>query len=822
MPNFSMLLGELRYAARNLRKATGFTAIALLTLAVGIGASTAVFTVVDSVILKPLAFADSGALVAVWERVRFLGYEPDGPNPRHAAIWRERSTAFRQLTVLQYRSLGVATDRAHPRLTAAAFVLPNFFETLGVTPLMGRGFVPDDGVKGRDNVAVLSWRLWQSEFHADPSVLGKSIRVDDVPRKIVGVLPAGFHFPDSNALRASHSRQPVSGVDEPALFIPAALDYSQMEWNGNYGNWIVLGRLEPGVSIGQAEAQLNAIQAQVSMEMPAGHGDHRPDSLRASIEPMQEAVVGDSRSRLTLLLAAVLGLMLIGCLNLANAQLARALARRREAALRAALGASKWQIVWSGVAENLLLAAGGGAAGIALAYAALSLLRKQSAVDLPRLAEVRLNPGVLAFAFGLMLAAALISGLLPALRVAFGNPSAALHQSGSRSLGSRQGSRAQTFLIAVQVFGCTALLLVTGLFARSLLNLLSEKKGFETAHTAVAEVRLNFQSYDEDQRRVAFDDGVLQNLRQMAGVQSAGLVSAMPLDGESWIEAVQPLDDPRKETPLINFRWVSPGYFEATGQRLVAGRFLEERDRNLKSVVLSQLEAKALWGAQDPIGRGVQIEGRKFTVVGVVADSRNTSLKTPPARMAYAHYTDRPPFPTYFIVRSAAPIESLLAGMRQAIWRYDPNVTIARVKTLDAQVSDSLASERFQTLALVSFGAAALLLAMLGIYGVLNYAVAARKQEIGVRMALGASRARVYALTFAQAGAPVLAGLVAGLLASAFAEKLVRNLLYGIKGSDAVTVLGVAGLFLIAAAAAAFLPARRAASIDPMDALRSE
>lgn len=296
----------------------------------------------------------------------------------------------------------------------------------------------------------------------------------------------------------------------------------------------------------------------------------------------------------------------------------------------------------------------------------------------------------------------------------------------------------------------------------------------------------------------------------------------MPLDGESWIEQVRRLDNPQLESPLINLRWVSPGYFETTGQHLVAGRFLEERDRSLKSVVLSEHEAKALWGSQSSIGGRVRIEGRDFTVVGVVADALTTSLKTAPTPMAYVHYADRPPYPTYFLIRSRAPVESQLASMRQAIWSYDPNVTVARVKTLDAQLADSLSAERLQTLALVSFGAAALLLAMLGIYGVLNYAVAARRQEIGVRIALGASRSTVYALTFAQAGAPFAAGLIAGLVAATFAERLVRNLLYGVPGADVVTMVAVAALFIAAACAAAFLPARRAASIDPMEALRAE
>ncbi len=374
----------------------------------------------------------------------------------------------------------------------------------------------------------------------------------------------------------------------------------------------------------------------------------------------------------------------------------------------------------------------------------------------------------------------------------------------------------------MQVAGCTALLLVTGLFSKSLLHLLGQEKGFDTGQVAVAEVRLTPQTDTaEDQSRVNFDDGVLANLRAIPGVQSVALVSAMPLDGESWIEPVQRMDRPNLEPPLINLRWVSPGYFETTRQRLLAGRFFEEPDRNLSNTVLSDGEAKAMWGNDDPIGGQVKIEGRIFTVIGIVADSRNTSLKTPPARMAYVHYRDRPPFPTYFLIR-AANAGALGAIMRQSIWKYDPDVTIARVKTLDSQLTDSLAPERFETLVLLSFGASALLLAMLGIYGVLSYSVVTRKQEIGVRMALGSTRARIYALTFAEAGAPVFAGVIIGLAASLLASRAIQSLLYETRAVDPLVILIVTSLFLLSAASAAFLPARRAASVDPMEALRSE
>jgi predicted permease len=594
----------------------------------------------------------------------------------------------------------------------------------------------------------------------------------------------------------------------------------QFEWNGNYGNWITLGRLKPGVTISQAKAELNTIQDQVLQEMPAGRRD--PGALRASVQPMQEAVVGDSRMRLWLLMAAVIGLMLIACLNLANAQLGRALARRREAAVRAALGAAKWRLVWSALAENLLLAVIGGVAGVLLASAGLDLFRRCSPVDLPRLSEVHLNRTVLLFSIGLTFAASLISGMLPALRLLSVDPQASLQQNSRRAVGSKESHRLRTWLIGLQVFGCTALLLVTGLFSKSLLYLLRQDKGFETEHVTVAEVGLAPKLYGADQSRIAFIDGVLENLRAIPGVQAAGLVSTMPLEGERWLEFLRRVDRPNQEGPLVNARWVSPGYFEATDQKLVAGRFFEERDRNLNNIVLSEGAAKGLWGSDNPIGGQVTVLGRTYNVIGIVGESRNTSLKSAPAKMAYVHYNYRPPYSTFFTARTSQPTEAVISSMRQAIWQYAPDVTIARVKTLDSQLTDSLASERFQTLALMAFGIAALLLAMLGIYGVLSYSVAARQQEIGVRMALGATRGKIYVLTLAEAGAPVFAGLATGLIASVLAGRVIRNLLYGTQVLDPPVILIVTSLFLVSAAAAAFLPARRAASVDPMEALRSE
>jgi len=815
-------MNDLRYAVRTLLKSPGFAVTAVLTLALGIGASTAVFTVVDSVVLKPLGYHDSGRLVVAWEHVPFLGPDSVGPNPQRADTWRTRATAFSGMTLLRQTSAGVTLGTGHPQLMGVVAANSNLFDVLEVVPYMGRFFRPGDGAPGKNGGIVISYSAWQNLFGGDPQVIGKTLRLSDVPREVIGVLPPSFHFPNANALRAFNSTQSASSVPEPEIFMPEDPDYKTYSWIGNFGNWLALGRLKAGVGIKQAETQLTSIEAQIDQEMPAKDRDAIPGHCWASVQPMQEAVVGSSRTGLWLLMAAVLGLVLIACVNLANTQLGRALSRNRESAVRMALGAEKGRLIWNALAENLVLAVVGGAGGVLLAWMGLEGFRRYSPVDLPRMAEVHLNATVLTFSILLAFGSSLLAGLFPALRLMRTDPQVALQQNNGRSMGSRESHAVRGWLICAQVFGCTALLLVTGLFTKSLLYLLNQDKGFSTERVALAEVRLPPATYGKDPSRVAFTDGVLANLRSIGGVQVAGMTSAMPLQGESWIERPTRVDRPNDKTPLANMRWAGPGYFETMGDKLVAGRFLEERDRELNGAVLTEGEAKALWPDGSPIGGKVQIEGTVYTVVGVVADSRATSLKAAPAKMVWAHYKARPPYTLVFLAKGLQQGDALVSGMRQAIWKYAPGITISKAKTMDAQLNDSLATERFQTMVLVAFGVSALMLAMLGIYGVLSYSVETRRAEIGVRMALGANRRNIYALTFREAAGPVVVGLGAGLLASVWAGQVIQKLLYGIRVVDAAVMLGVTGLFLASAVVAAFLPARRAASVEPMDTLRSE
>ncbi len=813
---------DLRFALRQLRKAPGFALTAVLTLALSIGAATAIFSIVDGVLLKPLSYRDSGQLVAVWERVRFLQklFPYIGPNPRHEQMWMKQSTAFSGLTVLQPGPIGVSLGKNdHPRFVGMFNVQQNFLDILGVQPVLGRNFLPTEDTPGNNHVVVISWALWQSLFHGDAGVIGKSITLDHLPVTVVGVLPQNAYLPRANEL----SLIPKS-VDLPPtdILLPlAGGDFSNVGWNSDYGNFVVLGRLKPSISIAQAQSQLDTIAHAIVRQIPPnerGDDGNIDTSLSAYVQPLKEALVGKTSRALWLLFAAVLSVLLIACISLANAQIARAIARERESAVRSALGASAWSLLQSSLAEVLLLAFTGGVFGIGLAYLAVQRLPAYAHLALARTEAISLNPTVLMLSVLLTGGATLLFGLLPSLRMLRIKPQQALQGIG-HATGSRGGNQLRRWLIGLQVFACTTLLLVTGLFAKNFVGLISSDKGFSPAHVITAEVDLTGDSFTSD-RRLHFEDAVLDRLRALPGVQSVGFVNTMLLNGESHIDGV---GQPNEQQVLANYRTISPGYFSTLQQPLLEGRELNDGDRTRKSAVLSEATAKAVYPNKDALGRLINHNGVLYTVVGIAADAHNTSLRAAtPVNMVYLGYWDRPSTGNFFLVRSAQDAALLTDEVRKAIWSYDSTVTIASVSPLDARISDVLSPERMETTILAAFGGSALLLALLGIYGTLSYSVETRKQEIGIRMALGASRRSVYLVTLQEIVAPIAGGLLLGWLASLGLGRAVASLLYGARTTDATVSIAVVCIFLLAAMAATFLPCRRATRVDPMEALRAE
>jgi predicted permease len=823
------LFQDFRYALRQLRKSAGFTLTALLTIALGVGAVTAVFSVVDGVLLQPYAFHDPGQIVVWRETIREIQKaEPLLPdNYRHYLNLKTRATSIQDAAILQNPVFSVSTTVDHPQMTEGLAISPNFFSVLGVTPLLGRTFTPEEAQDGRDKEVILTWGAWQRLFHGDPSVLGMTLRVGGEPETIVGVMPKSFRFPVMSVMPGQAT---FGSTERYEVFKPLVPQPNELTANDGEFNFVVVARLKPGVSVQQAQSELDGI------EKATAAADHLAIHLGVVVEPFSQEITGGISKPLWLLLAAVASVLLMACVNLANLQLARSVARDHEMALRSALGAGRRRLFQGVLAENLLLGLAGGLGGIFFANIGEKLFVRVAAV-LPRLNEVHLSAPMLAFALGLSIVTSLGFGILPALRSFRVMPQSALQVSSTRLSSSRQAAHTRRMLVAVEVACSVTLLIVTGLITRSFSRVLTQGRRFSSQQVVMARVDLSNAKYVSGEAmlkdpgadvgslaRDAMIDRTLDKLRALPGVESVALTSVMPLTGDMSVDALERPDHPvpRGQVPVANRRFISPGYLGAMGIPLLAGRDFDDADRgHQRVVILSEKAARSAWPDESPLGRTIQHWGRIYTVVGVTADARINDLKRDVA-IFYLPYWDVPPETPVFLVRSSQTIQTLGPEMRQAIWSVDPDISIPTVISLDAQLDESVATERFQAVILSSFGGAALLLAVLGIYGVLAYSVSQRTQEFGIRIALGSSKARLARVVLLDASYPLIGGIVLGLLGAAFATRWVRSLLYETSPADPWAI-GLSMAVLIAAGlVASLLPARDATSVDPMRVLRGE
>ncbi len=819
---------DIRFNIRQLRKSPGFSLTAILTLALGIGAVASVFSVVNAVLLKPFAYRDPGRLVVMREVVEEMRDQyPAVPcNYLHYLRLKKDSKTLQDATVFENKGVSVSTNGDHPNIIGAVSVSPNFFQVLGVQPFLGRDFTPEEATKGRSNVVVLAWDGWQELFNGDPNVIGKTLRMGGDANTVIGVLPRDFRFPDiapaPNMPSSTSSAQAVRAniIFYPLIPYPDALKSDVFDYN-----FSVIARLRPGVTINQARAELDGLQKAHALTA------HMPIHIGIYLQPFLDDVTSAISKALWLLFAAVGAVLLIACVNLANLQLARAVATERETAVRAALGASRSQLVVTRLTESLVLAAVGGIAGIAFAFLGVRLLIAAAPANIPRLNDVSVNLPVLLFAVGLSIFTAMLFGVLPALRSLRVNPQAALQSNPSRVANTRQGSTTRNLLVAAEVACTVVLLIVTGLVLRSFSQVLRQNRGFDSSHVTVAQVDLYSPQYGDSQpnykaAKSAFIDRALAAIAQLPGVRSVAMTSAMPLTGQTWIDGLDRVDRPLSpgEQPKINLRWISPEYLSTMRIALVDGSNITANHANPNQVLISEQTARVAFPGENPVGhkiKGVGGDEAVNTIVGVVADARVNGLKDV-AAMVYLPYWDNPPWGVSFLVRSSQPSNAITPEIRRVIWNIDPQVAIPTVKSLDDQVSDSLSADRFQTLLLSSFGAAALLLALLGVYGVLAYSVSLRQQEFGIRIALGSDKSRLTALVLRQAAWPVFTGAAAGLILAFVAARWVRSLLYQTQPVDPIAIVGSLALLVGAATLAAVLPARRAARIDPIQVLRNE
>jgi predicted permease len=817
LPGSVGLAQDLRFAIRGLRRSPAFTTVAILSLALGIAAAATLFSLVDAVVLKPLAYRDPGRLLFIREVVKPLEHVyPTLPvNYQHFRFWRENAHSFESIAALDSGS-AVMTGRDEPENLAVGFVSANFFETLGVEPQLGRSFRPEEEQPNSPGGIVITDGLWRRRFATSPSILGEKVVLASHPFQIVGVLPPDFRFPKNNDLG------PLARLAERTdAFLPVQ-SYAQ-GWGGDY-DYMVFGRLRPGVTESQGGTELNLLERRIVE-------DHRldpADGLRVETESLQDVIASPVRASLTVLLSAVLVLVLIVCVNLANLLLARGSARAREYAMRIALGASRGRLVVSALIETLLLSLVGGIFGTVGTMTAVSAFARLAPIDLPRADEARVDGPVVAFVFGLALVCALLFGLLPALRSSRADPQSALRSESQSATAGRGGLHLREWLVGGEVALSTLLLILAALLVSSLRHVLDVDRGFATEHTLIVSptVPATYRPAEVG----AFFDRAVNTLRALPGVRSADAVNRPPLAGESSVNDVS--IDGSKEPALeagsrqlveVNDRFVSDEYFLTAGIPLLRGRGFEPADRDRNVAVISARLAAKLFPSRDPVGHSVSSGSRiaDARIVGVVGDVFTSTLEGNPTPMIYVPFWKSGNVSDLLVHCTGDPI-TMEPIIRRAIQSIDSGVPAPKMRTMQEMVDRSVAPRRFQMELAGSFGIAALLLAALGIYGVVTYGVALRRRELGVRVALGARAAAVRSLVLRRGLRPVIAGLFAGLVAALAAGHLVRSLLFGIAPTDPWTLVGATGLLAGVALAACLLPAHRAATIDPARILRDE
>jgi predicted permease len=815
---WDQLQRDCAYSMRTLRHARSFTIVAILSLGIGIGSATAIFSLVNTVLLKPLSYRQPNQLVNIREVVAGLAatYPTLPVNYQHFLFWREHARSFESLAAVQGGMMDLTG--VDPIKVGIAEVSANLFSLLGVQPQSGRSFLAEEGRKGSGQVVIITDSLWSRRFGRAPDLVGKTVMVDYAPYTVVGILPPAFRFPRNDDLG------PLIGLAKNTeMFMPLTGSYSD-GWGGDY-DYAIFGRLHANTSMEQAIAELNMVEHQIDVE------HHLGEDLRAVGKRLQDVIATPIRTPLYVLLSAVLLLLLIVCANLANLSLARSSARSREFSIRTALGAGRARLIQQLLVETLLLGFAGGALGLALAIIIIHAFVANVSLQIPRLDEVQVDGSVFVFSLLVSIGCGLLSGLLPALRLTKVDSQEALRAGSHTIAGYRQTLRVREILIGCEVAISVVLLFGAGLMTTSLVRLLSTDKGFTAEQAVTVDMSLPDIHYKTQQDYTRFWDRALVALRSITGVQSAAYTSKPPLTGESMVNGIV-LDgadsealDPVSRTGIeINVRYVSPDYFTTLGIPLLQGRLLEPADRGHGVAVVSARLAAKLWPGRKPLQKGFStgsFAGR-VEVAGVVKDVHATTLDREPTLVVYLPYWNRGLGYGSLVIRTARDPATLIPVIRKHIQDLDPSLPVPETRTIAALVSDSLSRRYFQVRIASAFACAALMLALIGIYGVVAYTMAQRRTEIAVRLALGAGLADVFRLLLGRGLLPVVIGLVVGLFGAVASAQLIRSLLFEVKFNDPLTLLSVVLLLLSSALCACVLPARRAVGINPSSLLRYE
>ncbi len=804
------LLHDLRYAARLQRKNPGFTIVAVIALALGIGANTAIFSVVNTVLLRPLPYKDPERLVMVWEDASRHGYPRDTPAAGNYVDWRDQNQVFEGMAAIADTSFNL-TGSGEPERLEGRRVSVNLFPLLGVEPQIGRVFTAAEDQPGAQRVVLLSYGLWQRRFGGDPNIAGQSLTLNGESYVVVGVMPARFQFPSS---------------DDQA-WVPIAFTQQEMANRGRH-YLEVLARLKPGVSLDQAQSEMSTIAARLQQQYPQFNAE-----LGAVVQPLQEHLVGDIKPALLILLGAVGLVLLIACANVANLLLARAAVRQKEIAVRVALGARRWRLIRQFLTESVLLSTVGGLVGLAIAYGGLVLLRAFIPENISQAREISMDLKVLGFTFLVSVATGVIFGLAPAIQAARFNQIETLKEGGRDAATGGGGKRLRGLLVTAEVAISLVLLIGAGLLINSFLRLRNVDPGFRADNLLTMRIVLPKPRYEQFERRSAFYTDLVQRVQSLAGVRSAAITTNLPLyrQGNSISISVegQPAPPPGQERIVVT-RIISPGYFDTMSIPLLRGRNVTEQDTETTPnvVVISETMARRYWPGEDAVGKRIAA-GRVTSpedwiqVVGVVKDVRQFELNAEPKPQMYLSYRQAGFFePRDLVVKTDVDPSSLAATVRKAVWEIDKDQPVSNIQTMEEILADSIARQRFSMLLLAIFAGVALVLAGVGIYGVMSYSVAQRTHEIGIRMALGAQTGAVLKLAVGYGMKLVIAGIVIGLIAAFALTRVMATLLFGVTATDPTTFTLISVLLIAVAAVASYVPARRATRVNPIIALRYE
>lgn len=815
------LFQDLRYAWRQLGKAPGFSLTAILTLALGIGATTAIFTLVNDVLLRPLPYTHSEQLVVMEEQVaEFRDMYPKLPmNANNFFTWQQNSHSIQSMAIMEEQSMPIGTDE-HPLQVDVLSATPGIFSVVNIAPQLGRAFTPQEAQLGHERVVLLMNSFWRQQFRADPGILGKTITLNGFPYTVIGVMPQSFHLPVVQTL-AGPDRDRAKPIE---ALVPLTFSKDRLQEAMGDFNYFGLARLKSGVSVAQANAEINALQHTIS----AGLSKEEKGTLSAVLTPFQHVLVGNNRKPLLILLAAVAGLLLVGCINITNLLLARAVGRRQPMAIAAALGASRREMLRMAMRETTVLAAVGCVLGTLLAAVLMPLMQHYLPPQLDFRGALHLDWTGATCALVLTGVATLLAGAFPAWSSSRTQPQEILHSESRLSSESLKSKRLRRMLVAIEVAVSVALVLMTALLTASLIRLMRIDRGFEADRIITAAINLPRQSYSNLQSRTTFYKQLLERLRQLPGLEHSGLVSQLPLAGDTWIDFIRLPGDtrPAMEIPTEHFRWVSPDYFVALRLPLSAGRFLSADDQGRNYAIVSKVTARTLWPGKDPVGQQFRRAGINdeppFTVIGVVGDARTISLAKPDPMMVYVPYWYRSDNTCGLLMRTRQDSATMADAIRKTIWSVDPEVSVPTVRALGGVIADSLANRRFEMDLLLLFALSALFLAGLGVYGVVSYSFVQRQREIGVRLALGAQKTNIYGLVLRDGLIPVLTGALGGIAFAFGFARIIGSLLFQVSPYNPI-IVGTAVCALAAVGAAAcLLPAHRAAAVDTIQALRAE